>query len=656
MANFFEQQSQARNATKYLVILYGLAVLCIVAAVVLVTRYCFTFIRFSEPAFDFPYASEAIAAGITILIIGLGTWRRMYQIGGSGDHVAVMLGGVPVDHSTTDPLERRLLNVVEEMAIASGITIPRVYILSKESGINAFAAGMRPGEAVVGVTRGTLEQLTRDELQGVIAHEFSHIFNGDMRLNLRLMGILGGIVTIATIGKFLIKSQRRSSGSRKGGAPILAFIGLALLIIGYIGVFFARMIKAAVSRQREYLADASAVQYTRNPGGIGGALMKIRGHDAHSNVRALFADEASHLFFGSVSSFFALFSTHPSLEERIKRISPYLMQPGAWTAHSAQERSASFTTSMSSEAAAGFSEAMTSSEAIVQESDSPEEEIKTPRSQTEAAAGRASTILSSVGSVSSDDIAAARSRLDKLPVTVREELKRPEGAAAVVIALFLQSETGSSSQNAMVREALGDAALKLSQEMHRDLESAVHDERLTLLELALPALKSLKDDARRTFLILCRDLVHADGRYDLFEYVALTLLDHQLFGARRHRRPRPRLNGNRTINDISIVISAIAYAGTDDFTRAKAAFDSGADAIQVRNTEELTFRSPDECRLPSIADAIDRLSYLEPVSQRSVIDACVRTVIHDRVINQEEAELLKVICVVLEAPLPALAV
>src|SRR5690606_28971990 len=243
-----------------------------------------------------------------------------------GSVVAGLLGGLPVNPATDDPDERRLVNVVEEMAIASGVPVPAIYVLPGEESINAFAAGYGVHDAAVAVTRGALKHLTRDELQGVIAHEFSHILNGDMRLNIRLIGLLHGLLLLALIGRVLLRSGGRSRGRRKekGGSVQVALIGLGLVLLGYIGVFFGKLIKAAASRQREYLADAAAVQFTRNPEGIAGALKKIGALGAGSRIVHPRAEELSHLYFASGlrSSFAGLFATHPPLVERIRRIDP----------------------------------------------------------------------------------------------------------------------------------------------------------------------------------------------------------------------------------------------------------------------------------------------------------------------------------------------
>ncbi|RYE61321.1 MAG: hypothetical protein EOP17_21245, partial [Rhizobiaceae bacterium] len=401
-----------KSATSRLVFLYVLAVLVICGAIGFVAIF-----------FTQSLIGGLIAAAITLVIIAIGSLIRMRQLGGSGSEVAILLGGIPVDPATKDPLERRLLNVVEEMAIASGIPVPRVFILRGEAGINAFAAGMRPGEAVIGVTRGTLEQLNRDELQGVVAHEFSHIFNGDMRLNLRLMGVLGGILALTTIGRIMLNTSRGTRSSKKDGNAFI-FIGFALVAIGFIGVFFARLIKAAVSRQREYLADASAVQYTRNPLGIGGALMKINGMTEQSSVTSPFAEEASHMFFGSVKLFSNMMATHPALEERIKRISPQILQAGAWKPRY-ENPTGSTSTMTGSEASTGMN--YMDDESLMS-AVSPVPQARAPRSQTEAAAARASAIVDTVGMPGLDDLIAAKDMIAKIPEAVRDQLRTPIGA------------------------------------------------------------------------------------------------------------------------------------------------------------------------------------------------------------------------------------
>src|SRR5262245_60104679 len=327
--NFFKRQDEARAASRRLVVLFGLAVVLVVASLDLVA---FLLMRQGEaqahgympPLGEWLAAHPRMVIGTTLIVLAVIVLASVYKtmlLGGGGGVVARSLGGVRVSADTADPLQRRLLNVVEEMAIASGVPMPEVYLLEQEAGINAFAAGHNPSNAAIGVTRGTITTLNRAELQGVIAHEFSHILNGDMRLNIRLMGLLFGLLVIALIGRTILRGASRMRGdSKKGGVAIVFALALALVIIGYVGLFFGRLIQAAVSRNREALADASAVQFTRDPLGLRGALVKIGASSAGSLIGNSQVEEVAHMMFApGISRFFA---THPSLMQRLREIDP----------------------------------------------------------------------------------------------------------------------------------------------------------------------------------------------------------------------------------------------------------------------------------------------------------------------------------------------
>jgi Zn-dependent protease with chaperone function len=313
--NFFQRQQDVRKVSRRLVVLFVIAVVALVAVVDLLVFALLAYLSDGrELKWSLVWETLIWVSGFVILAIGLTSLVRTLMLrGGGGGKVARSLGGILVPENTTDPRLRRLRNVVEEMAIASGTPVPEVYVLPNENGINAFAAGFTPADAAVAVTHGTLERLNRDELQGVIAHEFSHVVNGDMRLNIRLMGVLSGILVLSIIGRLLLHVRGRTP---------LPIIGIALIILGYIGVVVGRMIKAAVSRQREYLADASAVQYTRQTAGLTGALKKIGGLETGSKLTNDRTEDVSHMLFGEGFSFSKLFATHPPLEQRIKTLDP----------------------------------------------------------------------------------------------------------------------------------------------------------------------------------------------------------------------------------------------------------------------------------------------------------------------------------------------
>lgn len=619
MASFFEQQAQARKMTSRLLILFTMAVVSIVASITLLAHVV---LEMNAPrqrdVMDNPlhqprsYGPEATVALLTLFVIGVGTLVRMAQIGGNGTNVALMLGGVPVSPSTQEPGERRLLNVVEEMAIASSVPVPKVFVMKDEGGINAFAAGLSPSQAVIGVTRGTIDSLTRDELQGVVAHEFSHIFNGDMKLNLRLLGVLGGILALATIGRHMMRVRGKNSGG-------IVMAGLAIFCLGYIGVFFGRLIKAAVSRQREFLADASAVQYTRNPLGIGGALMKIKG--AYSNVASSFADEASHMFFGSALNLSSLFATHPPLEQRIERISPMLLKSGGWKARSADDE-----------------ETVADVDALVSQLNSPASRPATRQ------------ILESVGSPQARDLAGAKAFIEHLPEGFLADLREVARSREILCALLLEAEGGSEKQFALIRESLGDIGLAKAQSYWRTMNEDDMKSRLSILQLALPAFRTLPVIEQRSFLVLARELVFADQRFDLFEYVALTIIESQITDKKKRAK-----HAKPTKNDVSLLLSALAYAGATEMKGSKAAFDQGLKALDEESQRGLEFCPPDQCKFEHLSPVVWRLAHARPETKKGVILASANVIMADQVVSREETELLHAVCAVLEAPLPVMA-
>jgi len=332
--NFFENQDKAKRQSKRLYLVFALAVIGIVLLIDLLVAFASMYIYSNGTSINFfqgqwledNFGLMAASTLITSGFIGASSLYKTVRLGFGGGAVAKDMGGTLITADNSDPLRKRLYNIVEEMAIASGTPVPEVYVLEQEAAINAFAAGNEPSNAAIAVTRGALEQFDRDELQGVIAHEFSHVLNGDMRINIRLMGILFGILVISLIGRTILRSSRNvrvRSRDSAGGVSAILFMGLALTIIGYIGLFFGRLIKAAVSRQREFLADASAVQFTRQTDGIKNALMKIAATRNSSILKAADPEEVSHMLFSKgLPKFSGMFATHPPLPERLIAIDP----------------------------------------------------------------------------------------------------------------------------------------------------------------------------------------------------------------------------------------------------------------------------------------------------------------------------------------------
>jgi Zn-dependent protease with chaperone function len=612
LKTFFEHQSLARRNTKVMVLLFALAVVAVIVAVDLVLAAVYMWAQETPQVPTELWLGGALATAALILIVSLFNTARL-STGGAA--VAAMIGARRVAPDTTDALERRFRNVVEEMAIASGVRVPEVYVMDGERGINAFAAGWDVSGAVVAVTRGALEGLTRDELQGVVAHEFSHILNGDMRLNLRMIGVLAGIVFIGSIGEFIMRSVR---GSRDVKGFFLA--GLALFVIGYVGLFFARLIKSSVARQREFLADASSVQFTRNPDGIAGALDQIRSSGAGTLIANRYAEEMSHMFFGPSVKLGGLFATHPPLEERIQRAHPKF-QPSDYR----QRREV---------AAAPM----------------PQVETVKPAGRRAGDLGAAwgRTPLESaalVGTLDAGKIDYAARLLAGLPAELREALHHPEGARAAMIALLLaepheamQQQLAAIPDPELAKQAAAMAPLT------RRLGLAHH---LPVIDLALAAVKAKPEG----LLAALQAVIAADRRVSLHEFVILALVRHQL-------APEKRVAETRRIADLqaeaATVLRLVAHAGTRaDVTGAREA------ALRTAiHAGSKTMGIPDDLRvqltLDSAGAALEALRSLAPMQKGLLVKGLFAAVTLDGTIRIAEAGLMRLVGAVLDCPLPPL--
>jgi len=615
--DFFHAQDQSRRHTKWLVLLFLLAVCVIVVGVYLAVALAVGFSNTEQAAQPMrwwqPRLFALVATG-TVLLIGAGSLYRMVTLSrGGGAAVARALGGRLVDRASEDPLERRLLNVVEEMAIAAGIAAPAVYVLDDEAGVNAFAAGSGPNQAVVAVTRGCLERLSRDELQGVIAHEFSHIFNGDMRLNLRLMGILHGILLIALIGRVMLRGSVHGRSKKSGGL----LIGFALLAVGYTGVLFGRLIKAAVSRQREYLADASAVQFTRNPGGISGALMKIGGLSA-SQLETPKAEEASHMLFGQgVKSLSGLFATHPPIEERIARLDPSFQATDLRSTNAASTLSST---------AMGF-------------------------------AGRGGVALTpeqvraSVGQVDNRQLGYARQLLERLPQAVADDLHDKNHATSLVYGLLVASLEEPAKVLAAVlgRDQTQTAGRALAHA--KWLRQAGRELWLPLVELVVPTLRELSAAQHARLLEDVDKLSRADGRLSLFEFCLIALLRQGLGEGPPRRRVKLEVPALR--RDVTLVLSLLAHAGHGRSRESThQAFSQAAALAPINGPWRLLER--DALSLPSVEKALTRLRGVNFRFRGKLVEACVAAISADGRVTIHQAELLRAIGAYLDCPVPPL--
>ncbi len=640
--NFFDAQDNARRVTRRLLIAYVLATALIVAGVSLITGAAlWQFGSINPTAVPSSFNNDLIGVMIvtavltTLLILGA-TFYKVARLSSGGGKVAVDMGGTLVSPDVQDPLRRRLRNVVEEMAIASGVPVPEIYVLEEEAGINAFAAGYTPGDAAVAVTRGALEILDRDELQGVIAHEFSHILNGDMRLNIRLMGILFGIMVLGLIGRVILRGSRHSVSSRRGkGAPVVLLIGLGLTVLGWIGVFFARLIKASVSRQREYLADASAVQFTRQTTGIANALKKIGGYSEGSLITAADPEEVAHMLFGMGRRLRGAFATHPPLTERILALDPSF-KPSDYPSIDARERNRVSETSGP---------------------DASDDRL----TRAFAAGGRqylTEDIEDSVGQPDREHVLYAAGIRRAIPADLYDAAHSSELAYLLTVALLLDGRDDvQRRQLAICRDRLGSDRTAIVERLYAGLSDVGAEFRLPLLEVSFPALKN-RPSAQLAFLEdLCSRLVNADGQVDLYEFCFSKILSVNLRqaaspGQQRARRRAPKQEVRRAALDLLAMLAD--YSAESPAARA-AAFAAGtrtlpswADGAEFSDRAVADTQRLDEC--------LEILRILDGRGRRMLIRAVSAVAMHDRTLAIAEAELIRAVCATLDLPLPPILV
>jgi len=625
--SFFENQDRARKKTGRLVVFFVLAVLAIIAML-----YALAILVVGYQAYDPSSGARISELGwwnpellvqvglLALAVVGGGSLFKIAQLRGGGKAVAEGLGGRLVHSDTRDLTERKLRNVVEEMAIASGTATPPVYMLDDELGINAFAAGFSPSDAVVGVTRGCAEQLSRDELQGVIAHEFSHMLNGDMRLNIRLIGVVHGILIIGIIGYILLRSAglSRSRGGRDNSGAALLAAGFGMMIIGFLGTFFGNLIKASVSRQREFLADASAVQFTRNPEGISGALKKIGGFETGSQIEHPNAPEASHMFFGQgiASGINALFSTHPPLAERIRRLDP------------------SFDGDVASAPVAG----PPSAEAAV----------------SGFAGAPAATAVDQIGQTTPAHLRHAAQLIASLPAEVVESAHEAYGARAVIYALLIDRDADARRiQLDRLASHADPAVYAEARKLLPLVERVGTGARLPLVDLAIPALRELSPSQYAAFKANVEELIEADRKIDVFEWTLQRILLHHLAPEFEKARPaRVKYRSlQRVVPHCQVVLSTLAHAGSRSEAAASHAFGLGVSELSVPGLDLLPV---DRCGLAQLDTAFSVLEELAPQPKGQLLHACAVTVAADREVSVVEAELLRATADSLGCPMPPL--
>lgn len=633
--DFFESQEAARRRSKTLVLYFIMAIAGIVLSIYAVIVAGTVVGGDAKPAAAWWQPDILLGTAVgTIAVILLGTGYKTMELSAGGSVVAQDLGGRRLDPDTRDFDERKLMNVVEEMAIASGIPVPEVYLLEDESSINAFAAGRTPSDAVIGVTRGCMRFLTRDELQGVIAHEFSHILNGDMRLNLRLLGLLHGILLLAIIGRVVLRGGAYSR--EKAAAPLMVF-GISLIAIGSFGVLFGKLIKAAVSRQREFLADASAVQFTRNPDGIGGALRKIGGFTLGSCLKNPRAEEASHMFFanGLRESFASAFATHPPLDVRIRKINPH------WDGSYPEVSLPTISAAWEKRGKAGKRTA-----------------APPPVPQRGAAmAFSAAAAMEGMGRLEKEQVEEGRLIREEMPGDWMDALHHRSGAQALIFAMLLrQDDRLRAQETAYLKKATDEVTLEATLRLHREIGDLHSSRKLALIDLAIPALRRLPPDEYDRFLKIMDRMMRSDQKIDLFEFTLLKIVKRHLdLFFQRVRPARISIRRiDRLADEISILLSTLAHLGRpEDAVAAEAAFRSGAGELEGEmNGVALVPKSAPECGLDRIDGALDRIDEATPLIKKQVLQACGKTVMADERIESGEAELLRAIADTIGCPIP----
>ncbi|RDH83012.1 MAG: hypothetical protein DIZ80_12175 [endosymbiont of Galathealinum brachiosum] len=644
--DFFSQQEKAKRYTKILLLYFLIAVTFIVVAVNVVIYYFFIFLEFYPytPQDWFSSSMVFYVSITTCFLILSGSLFRWFKLKSGGQAVALMVGAKKIDLHTSDIKQRQLINVVEEMSIASGVPVPELYLLERESGINAFVAGYLPTEAVMVVTAGAVENFTREELQGVVAHEYSHILNGDMQINIHLLSMLAGILMISSVGHLLMNSDNHLVRNRNFSA--LMVLGFLLSLIGYIGVLSGRLIKAAVSRQREYLADAAAVQFTRNPGGIASALNKIRNVKAGSRLNNIYSEDLSHMFFAQslkmkLTSWLA---THPSLILRIKRI-----DPGFVARIKARKLNVKNKETNSQKNMGELNELVSSIDSIVS---FPENMESVPAIVT------AHEFAESAGNISQAHMEFATVVHQSFSFELMQAVHKVESAKMLVLNLILVRMNIDSGFE-FLKKHLNKNELNVLKKFNSEIKRLENYKRLPLLELLLPTLKLMTDSEKTDYLILCEKFIKSDGRYTLFEFVFLSLLKQHL-AFESGKEITVKHHSYKQVNkELQLLFSIMSHSSRslselrhESYNKVVKYFPmSTLDKTSGELFNLLDFK---EITPKKISAALKALAQLSPLLKRGVIEASADIAMHDGQLKYTEAELLRVIADILGCPLPPL--
>ena len=640
--DFFARQAATRRQSRWMVFLFVVAVIAIVIAIdfVVVATVAVLSVQddgglLASPDMSLSRYPMAVLFSTVVVLgtIGISCLVRTASLAAGGGKVAEQLGGTRVGADTTDPLKRRLRNVVEEVAIASGVPVPQVYVLEREAGINAFAAGYSPANAAIAVTRGALVNLNRDELQGVIAHEFSHVLNGDMRLSTRLIGLLFGLTVIAMIARTILRLAPRGGGGRKGGGGILVIFlaAFVVLALGWIGLFFGRLIQAAVSRHRESLADASAVQFTRDPQGLRNALVKIGALGAGSRFADADAEEVAHLLFAEGIG--RAFATHPPLVERIREIDPQF-QPAEFDA--VRRRM-------------GEARAMAEEEAAREAQ--PAARRGGPLAGAIALAPAA--VAGLVANPGTEHVLEAQLVLESLPESFRRAARQPGQATALFVALAIDAAPEARErQLAFIDQQYGQDHVQAVKAMLPQVDALTAVQRMPALLQVFAALSQLGRAERVELLKCLNGLLVRENRASVFGYALRKLAQVQLQdNLDPRRRAAGYLSAQGARDALQVLFSTLAMQGSEDEGSARQAYEAGMSIL-------MPGIHPAYVRLahwpPKLDQALARIDRLQPAAKNRLVQALAATISHDARMTVAESELLRAICATLHCPLPPL--
>ncbi len=633
--NFFKAQDKARRNTTRLVILFVLAIISLVVLTNLLLIGTYSYMEAGESgsfvsAFKQNLQTDIIimiSSGVSLLIL-LGSIYKALLLSKGGQAIAEMLGGQLIPQSTNEKDERKLLNIIEEMSIAAGMPIPKVYLLN-ESSINAFAAGQSHSSAVIGVTKGALTQLSRDELQGVIAHEFSHILNGDMHLNINLISILHGILLIGVIGEHILRSMRYKSSGKKSNGGGLLLIAIGLMVIGYAGTFFGKWIKASISRQREFLADASAVQFTRNKDTIAGALKKIGGLTEGSILTTPSASEYSHAYFADgVSNFInSMFATHPPLKQRIRKIDPgwngkYIKPEPVKKIEPEQEKA----------------------------KPSPIEGIAV----TAAVLTSVDQVISQTGTITDNNIQHAHNLILEIPEPLKTASQSPYSARALIYALLIREQKDKVKTWELLQSHAQQTMPELTKKIILECKNLDERHILPLLELCINSLRELSDNQYKQFESTVTAIIEHDKSIDLNEWIIQRLVLQQLnehFSLTKPAKQKHAYLG-AVKKEAETLLSLIAFIeNKEDDEKAKQAFERGKKEI---GAHAFNMIPRNELSLTILNHSVDELMKLKPLLKPRILKACAAIIMADGNATRKGVELFRTISASLDCPIPLL--